>query len=39
MVNYHLHEINHHQKLTLNYIPVMFSAIKIPISFACKQLK
>ena len=30
---------NHHQKLSHSYIPVMFSTIKTPISFASEQLK
>ena len=31
--------IYHHQKLSHSYIPVMFSTIKTPISFASEQLK
>lgn len=31
--------LNHHQKLSHSYIPVMFSTIKTPISFASEQLK
>ncbi len=34
-----MYKIYHHQKLSHSYIPVMFSTIKTPISFASEQLK